>query len=164
MYNSPMRPRFLLLASLLFSCTDDPASPAIRPPDPGLWILDSTQTIDEFNFRADACSEVFPAGSVSSDTVPAGSVAWVRLVSTACYRLTVRVVNSDSDTVRTFATRFGIFNRSEDEKNRGVVGFAPWDGKDSNGTDLGAGRYLWKMEFDFGLGRFRRFRADIFIP
>jgi hypothetical protein len=29
---------------------------------------------------------------------------------------------------------------------------------------LGAGRYLWRMEFDYGLGRFRRFRADIFIP
>ena len=160
-----MRPGALILASLfLLSCTDDPSGPNPRPLDSGLWILDSAQTIDEFPFRTDACAEVFPAGSVSSDTLPPGSAAWVRIVSTACYRLTVRVVNADSDTVRTFSTRFGIFNRTEDEKNRGVVGFAPWDGKDSLGTDQGSGRYLWRMEFDFGLGRIRRFRADIFIP
>ena len=74
------------------------------------------------------------------------------------------VVGADSDTVRSFSTRFAIFNRSEDEKNRGVTGFAAWDGKDDAGRDVGPGRYLWRMEFDFGLGRTRRFRADIQIP
>ncbi len=132
--------------------------------DPGSWIIDSNQVLDEFRFSTAACSEVFPAGSQSADTVPAGSAAWVKVVSTACYRLKVHVVNSDSDTVRVFDTRFGIFNRTEDEKNRGVPGYAAWDGRDSSGKDLGPGRYLWRMEFDFGMGRKRHFRADIWVP
>lgn len=165
LYNSSMRLGLLLTATFILSaCTSDPAGPAPRLPEPGLWIVDSNQVIDEFPFRADACAEVFPAGSSSADSILPGSAAWVRIVSTACYRLTVHVVDSDSDTVRVFETRFGIFNRTEDEKNRGVQGFASWDGRDSLGKDLGAGRYLWRMEFDFGLGRIRRFRADILVP
>lgn len=155
----------LLSALLLFSaCGEDAAGPAVRPPEPGMWIVDSNEVLDEFPFRTDACEEVFPSGSSNHDSVPPGSAAWVRLRSTACYRLTVRVVDSDSDTVRTFETRFGIYNRSEEEKNRGVLGFAPWDGRDDAGKERGSGRYLWRMEFDFGLGRIRRFRADILIP
>jgi hypothetical protein len=154
----------LALSLALTACDEKPTADPPKHEDPGLWILDSNYTLDEFPFRTDACTEVFPAGSQSADSVPAGTVASVRLVSTACYRLRVRVVNADSDTVRSFETRFGIFNRTENEKNRGVVGFAAWDGKDDQGRDLGAGRFLWRMEFDFGLGRFRRFRADILIP
>lgn len=156
--------RVLPFSLLLIACDHGPSAPAPLKEDPGRWILDSSQTLDEFPFRTDACAEVFPAGSQSADTVPAGSAAAVRLISTACYALQVRVVNADSDTVRSFSTRFGIFNRSEDEKNRGVAGYAAWDGKDDAGGDLGPGRYLWRMEFDFGLGRKRRFRADIWIP
>jgi hypothetical protein len=156
--------RSLPLCVLAAACDRGPSGPAPAKEDPGLWILDSAYTLDEFPFRTDACAEVFPAGSQSADTVPAGSVAAVRLVSTACYALRVKVVGADSDTVRSFSTRFAIFNRSEDEKNRGVTGFAAWDGKDDAGRDVGPGRYLWRMEFDFGLGRTRRFRADIQIP
>jgi hypothetical protein len=165
-------PRFSLpaaacLAAVLagFPGCDSRSPAAPEPgPDPGLWIVDSTYTLDEFPYRADACAEVFPAGSASADSVPAGSVASLRLIATSCYALTVRVVDADSDTVRTFATRFALFNRSEDEKNRGVASFAAWDGKDDAGGDLGPGRYLWRMEIDFGLGRHRRYRADILVP
>lgn len=141
----------------------DPVSPDPAQ-DPGPWIVDSAYTLDEFPYGSTACAEVFPAGSASADSVPAGSVAALRLVTTACYALTVRVVDADSDTVRTFSTRFAIFNREDGEKNRGVASFAAWDGKDDAGKDLGPGRYLWRMEFDFGQGRLRRFRADIRIP
>lgn len=160
-----MRIRLACLAAILSlsSCDDAPTSPVARP-EPGIWILDSNVVLDEFPFRADACAEVFPSGSYSSDSVPPGTVAHVRVVSTACWKLTARVVDSDSDTVRILEPRFGLFHRTEDEKNRGVVGFAAWDGKDGAGKDLGPGRYLWRMEFDFGLGRIRRFRADILIP
>jgi hypothetical protein len=147
----------------LGACDPDPVSP---PPveDPGLWILDSAYTLDEFPYRADACAEVFPPGSASADSVPAGSAASLRLIVTSCYALTVRVIDADSDTVRSFSTRFAIFNRTEEEKNRGVTSFAAWDGRDGTGKELGPGRYLWRMEFDFGLGRLRRYRADILIP
>jgi hypothetical protein len=140
----------------------DPASPPAE--DPGPWILDSAYTLDEFPYRDDACAEVFPQGSASADSVPAGAVASLRLTVTACYALTVRVVDADSDTVRTFSTRFAIFNRTEGEKNRGVPSFASWDGLDDKGDRMGPGRYLWRMEFDFGAGRLRRYRADILVP
>jgi len=144
------------------ACDQDPVSPAYADSPP--WILDSTYTIDEFQYNAQACAEVFPPGSTSADSLPSGSVAWIRLTTTSCYALTVRVVDSDSDTVRTFSNRFAIFNRNEGDKNRGVSSFIGWDGKDDQGKPLGAGRYLWRMDFDFGLGRLRRFRADILVP
>lgn len=158
-----MRIRIALACLAAWSCDPDTTSPPPRE-DPGLWILDSAYTLDEFPYRSDACAEVFPQGSVSADTVPAGSAASLRLIVTSCYALKVRVVDSDSDTVRSFSTRFAIFNRTEDEKNRGVTSFAAWDGMDDQGGRLGPGRYLWRMEFDFGLGRLRRYRADIVIP
>lgn len=155
---------FLMVSSALCACEVDNSVSPSPTETAGPWILDTTATIDEFLYRADACAEVFPAGSVSSDTLPAGSAVSIRITTTACYALTVRVVNADSDTVRTFSTRFTIFNRSEGEKNRGVSSYVAWDGKDDSGNDLGPGRYLWHMDFDFGLGRLRRFRADILVP
>ncbi len=160
----PFRTLAGIAGALLCACLgDDPASPP-KGPDPGPWILDSVYTLDEFPYRSDACAEVFPAGSSSADSAAPGSAAVLRLRTTACYALQVRVVDSDSDTVRSFSTRFALFNRSEDEKNRGVTSFAAWDGKDGEGKSLGPGRYLWRMEFDFGLGRHRRYRADIWVP
>jgi len=141
----------------------DPTYPSAEE-NPGPWILDSIATVDFFPYAADACAEVFPPGSASSDTLPAGSVAWIRLTTTACYALTVRVVDADSDTVRTFSTRFSIFNRSEGEKNRGVSSYIAWDGKDDLGELTGPGRYLWHMEFDYGSGNRLRYRADIMVP
>jgi hypothetical protein len=151
--------------AFLCLCACDPDNPASPAPgeDPGLWILDSVYTLDAFPYRADACAEVFPTGSASADSVPAGSAASLRLIVTSCYALTVRVIDSDSDTVRSFSTRFAIFNRTEEEKNRGVTSFAAWDGRDDEGNRLGPGRYLWRMDFDFGLGRMRRYRADIWL-
>ncbi|MDQ3000238.1 MAG: hypothetical protein M3Y08_03080 [Fibrobacterota bacterium] len=153
----------LFLAALL-GCGDRSTSPNPRPPDEGLWIIDSGQTLDEFPFRAAACAEVFPSGSVNSDSQPSGAVAAVRIVSTACYHIRVFVVDSAQDTLRTFTSRFGILNRTDEEKHRGVVGFVAWNGKDDQGCTVAAGRYLWRMEFDFGAGRIRKFRADIILP
>lgn len=152
------------MAAAGFSACDahDPTSPVGEPPGP--WILDTVQTLDEFPYSAEACAEVFPAGSSSADTLPADSPAWIRIVTTSCYALTVRVVDADSDTVRTFSTRFSIFNRSEGEKNRGVSSYVAWDGKDDQGKPVGPGRFLWHMDFDFGLGRLRRYRGDILVP
>jgi hypothetical protein len=76
----------------------------------------------------------------------------------------VRVVDSDSDTVRTFETRFAIFNRTEGEKNRAMLGFLAWDGKSDEGKDLPSGEYLWRMEFNFGAGRLRKFRTAFTLP
>jgi hypothetical protein len=152
------------IALALNACLSGDAASPQPGEDPGLWILDSVYTLDEFPYRADACAEVFPPGSASADSVPAGSVADLRLIVTSCYALTVRVIGADSDTVRSFATRFAIFNRTEGEKNRGVTSYAAWDGMDDRGNRLGPGRYLWRMEIDFGLGRLRRYRADILIP
>jgi hypothetical protein len=150
--------------ALLCACGGrDPASPSYGE-GPGPWIPDTVFTQDQYPYTAEACAEVFPPGSASADTLPGGSVAFIRIITTACYSLTVRVVGADSDTVRTFSTRFAIFNRSEGEKNRGVSSYAAWDGKDDSGKPTGPGRYLWRMEFDFGLGRLRRYRADIMIP
>jgi hypothetical protein len=161
----PKRAVWAALIALISLCAcgqDDPVSPPVE--DPGLWILDSAYTLDEFPYRSDACAEVFPPGSASADSAPAGSAASLRLIVTSCYALTVRVVDADSDTVRSFSTRFAIFNRTEDEKNRGVASFAAWDGLDDHGVRAAPGRYLWRMEFDFGLGRVRRYRADIHVP
>jgi len=155
---------FLTVLSALCACGVDNSVIPSPGENAGPWILDTVATIDPFPYSAEACAEVFPSGSVSSDTLPAGSAAALRITTTACYALTVRVVDADSDTVRTFSTRFSLFNRSEGEKNRGVSSYVAWDGKDDSGSELGPGRYLWHMDFDFGLGRLRRFRADILVP
>jgi hypothetical protein len=134
------------------------------PEEEGIWILDSAFTLDEFPFDSAACAEVYPAGSVNIESVPTGSIADLRVRATACYHAIVRVVGPDSDTVRTFDVRFGIFNRSEGQKNRGVVGFSAWDGKADGGEPAPPGDYLWRMEFDFGAGRFRWFRTMFSVP
>lgn len=148
----------------LGGCREGGSPTAPVPAEAGIWILDSAYTLDEFPYQAAACAEVFPEGSYSSESILADAAAHLRLIATACYHARVRVVNADSDTVRTLETRFGIFNRSESEKNRGVVGFLAWDGKDDQGRTAPAGEYLWRMEFDFGLGRIRRFRTVSEMP
>src|SRR4051812_29160108 len=91
----------LTVLSALCACgVDNSVTPSPRE-TAGSWILDTSFTYDGILYRADACAEVFPPGSVSSDTLPAGSVISIRFVTTACYALTVRVVDADSDTVRT---------------------------------------------------------------
>ncbi|MDB5102864.1 MAG: hypothetical protein JWP91_553 [Fibrobacteres bacterium] len=135
-----------------------------RQTDEGPWITDSVYTLDEFPFGSDACLEVFPAGSVNSETRGPDAAAALRIIATACYHARVTVIDSAKDTVRTFDSRFGIFNRTEEEKNRGVVGYVSWDGKDDLGIPVPRGRYLWRMDFDFGSGRTRRFRAEFVLP
>jgi hypothetical protein len=152
------------LSALAGCAGDDSVSgpPVYR--DDGMWVLDTAFTLDEFNYDSAACAEVFPGGSVNVDAVPANAAAYLRVRSTACYHARVRVINADSDTVRTFETRFAIFNRTEGEKNRAMLGFLAWDGKGDGGAALPAGEYLWRMEFDFGAARIRKFRTVFTLP
>lgn len=152
-----------ILAALM-GCGGESTAPEPRLPHEGLWIIDSGQVLTDFPFSAAACDEVFPSGSANSDSLPTGTAAAVRIVSIACYHARIAVVDSADDTLRTFSSRFGIANRSDDEKNRGVVGYVAWNGEDDEGKAVAAGRYLWRMEFDFGAGRIRKFRADIILP
>lgn len=149
-----------LLAVVLAGCGDKGYSSDPAPVDEGLFITDSNYTLDEFPFDSLDCAEVFPAGSVSSETRDPDAAASLRIISTACYHVRVRVLNDAEDTVRTFDSRFAIFNRTEAEKNRGVVGYISWDGKDEAGDAVPEGVYLWRMEFDFGSGNIRNFRTD----
>jgi hypothetical protein len=153
----------LAVAAGLAGCGDKGYSPDPEPVEEGLFITDTNYTLDEFPFDSSDCAEVFPAGSISSDTRDPDAVASLRLISTACYHARVRVLNSDKDTVRAFDSRFAIFNRTEGEKNRGVVGYLSWDGRDDEGKAVPEGRYVWRMEFDFGDGRIRKFRTDFLV-
>ena len=151
-------------AAGLMGCGDKAYSPEPAPVEEGLFIADTNYTLDEFPFDSSDCAEVFPAGSISAETRDPDAAASLRLVSTACYHVRVRVIDADRDTVRVFDSRFAIFNRTEGEKNRGVVGHLSWDGKDDSGDAGPAGVYLWRMEFDFGSGHIRKFRTDFLIP
>lgn len=158
---------FALLAATatawLTGCGDKVYSPDPAPVDEGLFITDTNYLLEEFPFDSSDCAEVFPAGSVSSETRDPDAAATLRLVSTACYHVRVRVLDAAKDTVRVFDSRFAIFNRSEGEKNRGVVGYLNWDGKDDSGQAVPAGVYLWRMAFDFGSGRIRNYRTDFLV-
>jgi hypothetical protein len=166
-YLSARRPVFALLACAAFvglaGCGDNGYSPDPVPVDEGIFITDTGYTLDEFPFDSSDCAEVFPAGSISSETRDPDAAASLRLISTACYHARVRVIDAVKDTVRTFDSRFAIFNRTEDEKNRGVVGYLSWDGKDDAGQAVPEGVYLWRMEFDFGAGNIRKFRTDFLV-
>jgi hypothetical protein len=161
----PVAAGFLAAAcALLAGCDDGGGATEPVAVEEGLWITDSSYTLDPFPFGAEACAEVFPAGSANTETRAEDAAAWLRTVSTACYRVRVRVMDSAKDTVRVFESRFGIFNRTDEEKNRGVVGYVSWDGKDGQGRVLPGGVYLWRMEFDFGAGRVRKFRFEVLLP
>jgi hypothetical protein len=156
---------FAAVLTALAGCRGgDPVSGPPVYSDEGMWILDTAFTLDDFNYDSAACAEVFPGGSVNVDSVPPDAAAYLRVRSTSCYHARVRVVDSDGDTVGTFETRFAIFNRTEGEKNRAMPGFLAWDGKGDGGSALPAGEYLWRMEFDFGAGRIRKFRTAFTLP
>lgn len=150
----------LLLAAGIFACQS--ASPVVPGnPDEGLLIVDSSWVIDAYPYDSTACAEVLPAGFANSDSLPAGTMAFVKVISTSCYSVHVSVEDESSKTVRSFDRYFGIFNRKEGDKNRGVEGYAPWDGKDEQGHAVPIARYLWRMDFNFGKGRLRKLRADV---
>ena len=150
----------MLLAAGLFSCR--PSSRVVPTmPDEGLLIVDSSWVIDAYPYDSTACAEVLPLGFANSDSLPVGTMVFVKVISTSCYSVHVSVEDEYSKTVRSFDRYFGIFNRKEGDKNRGVEGYAPWDGKDDQGHAVPIARYLWRMEFNFGKGRMRKLRADI---
>jgi hypothetical protein len=144
-------------------CGGDGVSPGPVPVEEGLFITDTVYTLDEFPFDSSDCAEVFPAGSANHETRASGAAAALRIISTSCYHVRVEVVGPGKDTVRSFDSRFGIFNRTEAEKNRGVVGYLSWDGKDDAGTPVPGGTYLWRMRFDFGSGHIRKYRTDFLL-
>ena len=158
---------FALLAGAasagLTGCGDKGYSPDPVPVDDGQFIADN-HTLDEFPFDSSDCAEVFPAGSINSDARNPDAAASLRLIATACYHVRVRVFDAAQDTVRGFDSRFAIFNRTEEEKNRGAVGYLSWDGKDDAGKAVPPGVYLWRMEFDFGAGHIRKFVTEILLP
>ncbi|MEO6096295.1 MAG: hypothetical protein ABIW76_11560 [Fibrobacteria bacterium] len=146
-------------------CGDDKGyTPKPVPVEEGIFITDTSYTLDDFNFDSTACREVFPAGSENTETRAPDAVASLRIISTACYHARVVVTDEDKDTVRTFDSRFAISNRSEAEKNRGVVGYVSWDGNGNDSSAQPGGIYHWRMEIDFGKGRLRKFRTDVLIP
>lgn len=165
MSSKPYFPFLLFLVPLVFAACE--GSALVSPPDPegeGAWILDFERTIDDFSFSESACAGMPLRGNPAADSVPDDAAAAVRIISTACYLARVHVENPAGDTVRFFESRFEILHRTDEEKNRGAVGFIVWDGRDESGTRVPDGRYLWRMEFDFGAGRLRKFRADIPLP
>lgn len=128
--------------------------------DEGFFITDSSYVVD-IPYASSACSEVLPSGFANSDSIPAGTVASVTVVSPACYHVQVRVQDADSQFIRTFDRYFAIYGRQDGDKNRGVEGFITWDGKDDSGRTVPKTRYLWRLRFDFGAGLIRKARADI---
>ncbi len=150
----------MLLGLCLWACRENPISTPLVP-DEGLLILDSGYVIDAFPFDSAACVETNAGGFAGADSIPAGTLALVKVVSTACYHVHVKVEDSASRTVRSFDRQFLISGRHDGDKNRGVEGYIPWDGRDDLGRLVPTARYLWRMEFDFGGGHLRKVRADI---
>jgi hypothetical protein len=150
----------MLFGLCLWACRENPISTPLVP-DEGLLILDSGYVIDAFPFDSAACVETNAGGFAAADSIPAGTLALVKVVSTACYRVHVKVEDSTSRTVRSFDRQFFIVGRHNGDKNRGVEGYIAWDGRDDLGQSVPIARYLWRMEFDFGGGHLRKVRADI---
>jgi hypothetical protein len=148
----------LCLCSSLLAC--GPGSPA-DPDSQGFLTVDSNLVIDGLPFSSARCDEVAPAGSPNSDTLFPGDSLRVRVTSTACYAVRIAILDSAGREVRGLDRRFRIHGRRDGEKDRGAVGYLGWDGRDERALPLPRGRYLWRLEFDFGGGRRQRFRADM---
>lgn len=150
----------LALGFCLGACTSG------SPTDPGgqgFLTVDSSLVIDDLPFFNAACNEVVPAGVPNSDTLFPGDSLRVRVTSTACYYVYISIEDSTGREVRSLDRYFRIYGRLDGEKDRGVVGYLGWDARDAASVPLPPGRYLWKMEFDFGGGRKKRFRADMWL-
>jgi hypothetical protein len=153
----------LLLLAITLAITACEKKSVVAPiiPDDRLLIVDSAYVVDIFPFDSSACVEVLSSSLANADSIPTGTVALVKVVSTSCYRVHVTVVDSLEKLVRVFDRQFGIFNRKNEDKNRGVEGYITWDGKDGNGQAVPIKRYAWLMDFNFGAGHTRKVRADI---
>lgn len=155
-------PRALVLAIALALATSGCGDgEEADPPDEGQLLVDSSVVIDWFPFSRAACDEVLPDVFDGIDSVPAGTVARLAVNSIACYAASIRIEDSLGVPVRSLERYFDIPGRVDGDKERGVVGYLAWDGKDAAGAPVPPGAYLWKIEFRFGAGRSVRFRADM---
>jgi hypothetical protein len=131
------------------------------PPDEGQLLVDSALVLDRFPFSRAACDEVLPDGFANADSLPPGTAARLAVNSIACYAASIRIEDSLGAPVRALERYFDIPGRDDDDKERGVIGYLAWDGKDEAGADVPPGAYLWRLEFRFGAGRSVRYRADM---
>lgn len=150
----------LLLAAGLLAC-DKGSGPSNPSGNEGYLTVDSSLVIDRYPFLSAACAEVLPAGYVNADSIPKDAVARVYVVSTACYAVSIRIEDSLGRAVRSLEYHFNLPGRIDGDKDRGAEGFLPWDGRNDAGGKAGPGAYLWRMDFNFGMDRRVRFRADI---
>jgi hypothetical protein len=148
----------LLPVLAVIACTkgEDPAG----PPDDYI-ILDSALVIDQYPFKRAHCDEVGVTGEPRLDSLPAGSVARVHVISTVCYAVTIQVKDTLGNLLRTLERRFDIPGRADGDKERGMVGYLAWDGLKGDGSPAGPGAYKWFMDFRFGGGRTLAVVADI---
>lgn len=147
------------LAALAFAACDKGEDPA-GPPDDYI-ILDSSLVIDQFPFRRAHCDEVGATGQPRLDSLPAGTVSRVLVISTVCYAVSIAVQDTAGRTLRTLDRRFDIPGRTDEDKERGMVGYLAWDGRKDDGSGAGPGAYKWKLDFRFGGGRTLAVVADI---
>lgn len=131
------------------------------PPDEGQLLVDSAVVIDLFGFSRAACDEVLPDSFANADSLSPGTAARLVVTSIACYAASIRIEDSLGAPVRAFERYFDIPGRQDGDKERGVIGYLAWDGKDAAGAAVPPGAYLWRIEFRFGAGRSVRFRADM---
>ncbi len=129
------------------------------PDDEGQLLVDGYVTIDDFHFSRAACDEVLPDRFPAIDTIPAGTAASLEVTAIACYAVDVRVEDTLGREVAAFRRFFDIPGREDGDKERGVIGYVAWDGRDAAGNPVPAGPYLWRLDFRFGEGRSVKFRA-----
>jgi hypothetical protein len=132
-----------------------------EPPFEGQLLVDSAVVIDWFHFSRAACDEVLPDAFANADTLPPASATRLVVNSIACYAVSARIEDSLGAPVRILEWYFDIPGRMDGDKERGVIGYLAWDGKDEAGRAMPPGAYLWRLEFRFGAGQSVRFRADM---
>lgn len=121
-------------------------------PDNDYLIVDSNLVIDQYHFKRAHCDEVAASGKPRLDSLPPASMIKVTVISTVCYAVTVQVRDSLGKPVRTLDFAFDIPGRMDGDKERGAVGYLPWDRKNSAGEAVAPGAYKWLMDFRFGGG------------
>lgn len=151
----------LAVAAALSACDGGRAAEPVR--NEGSLIVDSLLVLDRYSYGAAACDEVAPEGAGGFGELPDSAAAYMLVISTACYAVSVSIEDTLGVEVDTLRRSFRIRGRQEGDKDRGAEGWIVWDGLDRSGEPLPAAPYLWRMEFDFGEGRIQRYRADIFL-
>jgi hypothetical protein len=122
--------------------------------------VDSLVVFDQVGYETGTCAELVSEGSEANlnPTTP----WYLQVVSTSCWRAEVALVDESGDTLKTWNTAFGIYDRKEGEKERGRQGWIVWNGKDAEGVNAPKGRYAMHVQFDFGRSRTLQVDSDVF--